>query len=701
MADETVDDLVVQVQSLQTKTTDLQYAVLRTSAVKATVLTYADAQVQALSLPTGSVIRVLQDETYPGYMTWYRVTSADGLEFVISEAVASATSKYGTLDDAVDEAVAASAAAVNAAADAQTTSSTVTYLTEADMRADTTQPANTVARVTTGTGSGYYVYDGSAWVWSDLQPADAADLSSVMQMIRQSSVPVIAIADEAGFEYGEFYSDGGLRTIGFEIAPAGAISTNAFSIDLHAADQPIFSVADGDGFEGISFDADGGLRTSSLNVGGGTGAIRTNLIEIAPSNDFDGAAFIDGDGFVGLVLGSSSNEDQPVIDDKAGPAPNYGGQLGDLKDALTDPLYQYLGLVLIGDSITWGSGASGGGVRTPRNESLLDPRNDGTSPSWANLLHQYLGRDYYESGLTATGWPGSPSGYAQFEYSRTVDLFVGAAPFSLSSAGASWALANASGSALGVVLNGTSANLSQTASLTFQTTGYGFSVVVQARADGGAYEIFVDGVSTGTFSSSTGVLGVPAAYGYVHTHTFASFKRAAKVELRLVPSASATVLSIEAVRITRTLRVTNNGIISTNTRQWVASLLADAIRTDDTFAFVQLGTNDLNLGASGTSPFGPSGVPDRITSIISTLKQAAIQPVLLCANAVTTTYAARMSLVRVGILEVARAERVDFIDQFALTRPDPAGALADDGTHPSDAGHLMMFNNIHSRIEGL
>lgn len=545
--------------------------------------------------------------------------------------------------------------AVNAAADAAAASSTVTYLTRAAMLADTSRPEGTQARVIQdpiAENNKYYTFAGGAWQESGWQPARQSDVDSVTSLIRLAPNPVLVIADEAGFGYGSFDADGGLRTVGFEVS-------------------------------------------------GADGAIRTAAIRVEPGADFSGAAFVDGNGFIGLLIGGEDEDREPDEGSVAGPAPNYGGQLAELKHALTDPLHQYIGVVLIGDSITWGSSASGTAAQNPRDHALADPRNNGTSRSWANLLHRYLGRDYYESAVTETGWPGSPSGVAQFEYSRTIDLFAGSEPFIQSADGGSWSVVNAAGSALGVALDGASAGLSQTASLVFKVTGRRVSVVVQARADGGAYELFVDGISNGAFSSSTAVLGGSSGYGYVHTHTFDAFKRGAWIELRLVPSASATVLRIEAIRVNRQLRVTNQGIIGTNTREWASSLLAGAVRADDSFAFVQLGTNDRVLRASGVSPAGWTGTAARIASMLETLKAASVHPVLLCANATTDALASDMSLIRAALHRVARERRVDFIDQFALMRPIAGPDYVPDDVHPNDAGHQLMATNIRNRIEGL
>jgi len=58
----------------------------------------------------------------------------------------------------------------------------VTYLTQADMYADLAQPVPTVGQVTNDPNpalNGYYVWNGTAWLWSGLQPPSAAQLDQV------------------------------------------------------------------------------------------------------------------------------------------------------------------------------------------------------------------------------------------------------------------------------------------------------------------------------------------------------------------------------------------------------------------------------------------------------------------------------------------------------------------------------------------
>ncbi len=58
--------------------------------------------------------------------------------------------------------------------------------------------------------------------------------------------------------------------------------------------------------------------------------------------------------------------------------------------ALRDNL-RSIDMVLLGDSNTWGLGATGSSPQTPRNHTLADVRNNVDAPSWANLLRKYLG----------------------------------------------------------------------------------------------------------------------------------------------------------------------------------------------------------------------------------------------------------------------------------------------------------------------
>lgn len=379
-----------------------------------------------------------------------------------------------------------------------------------------------------------------------------------------------------------------------------------------------------------------------------------------------------------------------------------------IKAALTNPLFQFLGLPLLGDSITWGMTASGMALETPRAGVLADPRSNGTSASWANLLHKFLGAEYYDdAAATEAAWPGSPGGVAQFTYNKTVDLFPATGDFSYTNSntaggkGAWTTPAYATESLLGKALNAVVTLSSDNLRLAWRMTGYEFDLVHAQLSNGAKYELLVDGVSQGIFSTQTGDTGNAVAFGYVTTHSLGGFRRNALVELRVVPGDVArTTLRIEAIRIKRVLRVTNQGIIGTNTWNYLG-MLATAVRDDDSFAFLQLGTNDRVVQRTSGNTAGQASFAANIITLVNALEARGIGPILCCAGAVTAdaapTYVFSMGQVRAVLQQIAATRKLPLIDHYAVTRPLVRAGnttwLA-DGLHPNDSGHLLMFNTI-------
>lgn len=83
-----------------------------------------------------------------------------------------------------------------------------TYLTKAAMDADTSQPVNTVAQVTNDPdpdNNGYYVWNGSAWIVSGIQPASIASVTALGErvdnldeLIRDGDPDILNITNEEG-----------------------------------------------------------------------------------------------------------------------------------------------------------------------------------------------------------------------------------------------------------------------------------------------------------------------------------------------------------------------------------------------------------------------------------------------------------------------------------------------------------------------
>ena len=80
-----------------------------------------------------------------------------------------------------------------------------TYLTKSAMQADTGQPIPTRGQVTSdpvGANNGYYDWNGTSWIWSQIQPASAEVVNRLTGLIEQGGAAAIAFTDELGFALG-------------------------------------------------------------------------------------------------------------------------------------------------------------------------------------------------------------------------------------------------------------------------------------------------------------------------------------------------------------------------------------------------------------------------------------------------------------------------------------------------------------------
>lgn len=383
---------------------------------------------------------------------------------------------------------------------------------------------------------------------------------------------------------------------------------------------------------------------------------------------------------------------------------NGGGQLKLLAKLLGDPFVQMLGVCYVGDSITWGMTTTGMNPITPRGGALTDARNNGSAPTWANLFHKWLGREWYDSTAAEAIWPGTPNGVAQFTYTRDVDLFPGFTPFTQVG---SMSQTLASGSTLGLLWF---VNMSSSGggphSFSWKMTGDSFDLVFGATPEGAAYRVYVDDVLQGTFDTSSVDMGLPGpAFKQTRTHNF-PFKRDAVVRVEAVgANVARDTLRIEAVRLKRKLRVTNQGIIGIATERYRKVLLADALRADDSIVLVQLGTNDSAMPAAIDCPTSPSTLAWNMGLLLDGIAATAAKPILLCANDTTDPSVRFYPLreVRNTLATIATNRQIDFVDQYALTtRLKDAGVVfLDDGLHPNDLGHYFMFENLRNSLSAV
>ena len=384
-----------------------------------------------------------------------------------------------------------------------------------------------------------------------------------------------------------------------------------------------------------------------------------------------------------------------------------------LKTALSDPLTQFVGIVLMFNSIGWGQGASGAASIEPRSGKLTDARNNATSPSWANLFHGYLGRQYLDDEqVEAAPWPGSPSGVAEFTYRRTIDQYPSGGRFSLSNVGgvgAGWStVANAS-ALTGYFLQAEVASSSDNQRLAFRFSGYEFDLVFASLAEGARYDLIVNGEVQGTFSTQSADLGVGDGFGRVRTHTFGALMKDALVELRVVAGDPArTLLRLEAVRINKVLRVTNQSINGADAVGYHLNIMSDAVRAGDQFVLTGFGSNDrLLTPGSYASPTGTQAAYyEHLAGIVAAQQQAG-RAVILCSdpaarNESSPVYKFRMSDARGVVASVADRYGCDMVDHFAPTRAMLDAGDTDwlaDSVHLNDRGNREYFWRLRDALE--
>ncbi|NWC73839.1 hypothetical protein HX823_07060 [Pseudomonas sp. P7759] len=393
-----------------------------------------------------------------------------------------------------------------------------------------------------------------------------------------------------------------------------------------------------------------------------------------------------------------------------------GGQLAALKNSLTNPLEQLTSIVIIGDSIVWGSGNAGEQAPTdPRNGTLADPRDYFGTPSWVNQVKRYIGANYAAGALPVlTNWPASPSGESIVEYSVVRDLFPRGGSFTTKSVGVSLSItdvANLSG-ITGFQRQLSDGNLAQTSyhSISFPFTGTSFTLYFGVSGDGLDYELFVDGITLGVYTTSEGEDGLTFGNNRTRTHTF-SYIRNKQVELRTKRRVSQTsgtkIFRVEGIRVNKKIRISNQGINGASTRTYKANNLpgnpyahGSAVGPQDNYVLCQLGTNDRIKSA--LFPQGVNEFSANLSALLDVL-QPMTSVILMCANPATNessdVYSFTMQDVRGEIYRQARTRSLDMIDNYTALSIADMSLITNDGLHPNPLGYTLMARNVINSLE--
>ncbi|MHC2353413.1 lysophospholipase L1-like esterase [Sinorhizobium meliloti] len=349
-------------------------------------------------------------------------------------------------------------------------------------------------------------------------------------------------------------------------------------------------------------------------------------------------------------------------------------------------------ICLVGDSITWGVGATGTATSEPRTGELTDPRNNLTSPTWANLLRDYLIANFC-SGTLVNPSPGV--GYARrwFEFDPTTD--VGIRYISRST--------GLDITPKPVVSNGNATfrrlfdlpanNSDRALEFTFYGDESEFVFAGLATDPGATFSVEVDGVVVGTYSHYRN----PSAFRQTQAITAAFGQHT----VRIWNNSNTQVLRCEMVRHNRRLQVRNQGIIGVQSARWLPTdTLWPGIAATDNIVLCQLGTND-RIGFSGFS-LRPQKLRDNLNTIVTQLKADGKVVVLATPpKAAPTsdypivgspTYYFDTADAAQAVRLAAQDLKVSVIDHFQNFAINYASLLA-DGIHPNDAGYQVMYKD--------
>lgn len=391
----------------------------------------------------------------------------------------------------------------------------------------------------------------------------------------------------------------------------------------------------------------------------------------------------------------------------------YGGQLSELREMLLNPLAQFIGVVFIGDSITWGSGTGENSTFDPRTGFLSDPRDFGSTPNMPNLFRDLIVKSYGRSAsVNFTNWSTSPTGecIATVTFPERIQTMWNGM-FTITSGGSG---ANATevyeaslktGKRVNLTNGNAALDIGHTVSWRF--TGSTFNLYLSAvDANATNYEIFVNGVSQGVRSTATADNPgwVNNTNGNLHVWSFGYVTNALiELKTRRLGATGNRVLYLDGIGVTKVLRITNQGINGASSDSYrIRNLVSGdnmAVRSDDRYCFIQTGTNDRIKGTLGGSE---NDVQQRYAAMLAAIP-ATTQKILMCAgpaeNEDPATYYTDMSEIRDMIIRTAKSQSLDFIDNYtALRRNDPR-AWSNDGLHPTGLGYTVIAKNIFNALE--
>jgi len=388
--------------------------------------------------------------------------------------------------------------------------------------------------------------------------------------------------------------------------------------------------------------------------------------------------------------------------------------LRNLYNDLNNPLMS-VKIKLVGDSITWGVGASGTNISTPRTGKLTDPRNTtdpAISPTWANLLREYLAKAYTD-GLLVRNSVGvayaesknnicfsRDARFFEFKNTATKEIFSEDYARSLIKN-----VAVDGGEWLQLFSYEYPTQVKIYNQINFEINGAGFDLFYTKLKNGTADSYFINVYVDDVFHQKISIYDAVGGYNYT-TRVNLPNNGKHRITIRN-ESTFASIVNLQYMTVIKRVTVANDGISGSTTNSWLDAVkLSESIQANDDYVFVMLGTNDrIKASYHGESVFAKN--MRTIVDNIKTLTANKARVVLMSASAVTqgedpvtSNYFMTMRVVNNTIKNIADEKKVSFISNYAATQQykiDSDAFLA-DGLHPNDFGHRAIFENIKNAI---
>lgn len=453
------------------------------------------------------------------------------------------------------------------------------------------------------------------------------------------------------------------------------------------------------------------LPTQTVSFDGVVYAPKVDKLPFTTSGVFETDKFRVIQGVSGLDLASEIGasmvgmEDGFMLDDLQSitaptKAHRYGGQLRKLASALANPFHQEVNIAFIGDSITWGRTLPDNSVYEPRNQTLQDPRDNSGTASYVNRFKRYIGAEFFNGEPPAlSNWSASPSGQSTSTYKKEIVLYVTGGLVTINKGSGTVNDRVAASAMLGQQYFVSILAGNNDFSLSFEFTGSEFSFVYSSVIGGSDYELFVDDVSQGVFTTSES----PNTYRNVRVHSF-PYVRDKVVKIVALPVAGKNSLLIEGFKIEKKCRLTNQGINGANFVTYADRCFGafgpSVTSQSDEFYFIQLGTNDRVAGGTPKVISTLHGSASRLLGLLP----SSTSVILMAANPAVLdypmpAYAYSMNSVRNTINNLAREKSIDFIDNYSVFRGGDLDFLTADGLHPNARGHFLIARNIVAALE--